>query len=101
VGIQQLWFPDPCAVIDRVSGQDYFDYVRDHIYTPAGMTSTGSEPEDQSVPDRGIGYITARRLASGHGRAALSGMSAGGGYTTVGDLLRFANTTRQQIARRS
>jgi len=26
-------------VIERVSGQDYFDYVREHIYRPAGMTN--------------------------------------------------------------
>jgi len=83
------------AVIDRVSGQNYFDYVRDHIYTPAGMTSTGSEPEDQPVPDRSIGYM--KRGGAWHPDTDVlpyRGMSAGGGYTTAGDLLRFANALR-------
>ena len=53
------------AIIDRVSGQSYFGYVRDHIFTPAGMTSTDT----------------------GHDRVT----GAGGGTTTVEDLLRFAN----------
>ena len=84
------------AVIDRVSGQNYFDYVRDHIYTPAGMTSTGSEPEDRPVPDRSVGY-TKQRGNTWHPNTDFlpyRGMSAGGGYTTAGDLLRFANALR-------
>ncbi|HVH68105.1 MAG TPA: serine hydrolase domain-containing protein [Gemmatimonadales bacterium] len=44
------------VVIGKVSGQTYYDYVRDHIYQPAGMTSTGSEPEDQPVAGRSVGY---------------------------------------------
>jgi D-alanyl-D-alanine carboxypeptidase len=80
------------AVIEKVTGQSYYDYVREHIYAPAGMTRTGSEPEDVAVPDRAIGYM-------GFGEASkpntetlpYRGTSAGGGYTTVEDLLRFAN----------
>jgi CubicO group peptidase (beta-lactamase class C family) len=51
------------AIIERISGQSYYDYVRDHVYGPAGMTSTGSEPEDQLVQRL---YATAgcRRLAT-------------------------------------
>src|SRR6266581_144441 len=37
------------VVIESVSGQSYYDYVRDHVYKPAGMTTSGSEPEDQAV----------------------------------------------------
>ena len=44
------------VVIAKVSGQSYYDYVRDHVYRPAGMTSSGSEPEDQAVSDRSVGY---------------------------------------------
>jgi D-alanyl-D-alanine carboxypeptidase len=29
------------AIIEKVSGQDYYSYVRDHIYKPAGMANTG------------------------------------------------------------
>ena len=80
------------AIIEKVSGQSYYDYVRDHIYTPAGMTRTGSEPEDVAVPDRSKGYMRdndAWKLNTE--TLPYRGTSAGGGYTTVEDLLRFAN----------
>ncbi len=40
------------AIIDRVSGQSYYQYVHDHVYVPAGMDATGSEPELVLVPGR-------------------------------------------------
>jgi CubicO group peptidase (beta-lactamase class C family) len=81
------------AVIERVSGQSYFDYVRDHVYKPAGMTSTGSEPEDQVLPNTAVGYT--KRAGSHEWQAntdslGYRAMAAGGGFTTVEDLLRFA-----------
>lgn len=82
------------AVIDRVSGQNYDDYVRNHIYIPAGMTSTAMpEPGYKPVPDLSLGY-TKRGGETWHtdrAAAQVRGTAAGGGYTTVGDLLRFAN----------
>ena len=44
------------AVIEKVTGHSYYDYVQQHIYAPAGMTRSGSLPEDQAVADRSIGY---------------------------------------------
>ncbi|HME00927.1 MAG TPA: serine hydrolase domain-containing protein [Terriglobia bacterium] len=81
------------VVVEKVSGESYYDYVREHVYEPAGMTSTDSSPEDQAVPDRSIGYT---RMESGTWQPNTDtlpyrGTSAGGGYSTVEDLLRFAN----------
>ena len=39
------------SVIERVTGQDYYSYVRDHVYLPAGMNATGAAPEGDSVPN--------------------------------------------------
>lgn len=85
------------AVIDKVSGQSYYDYVRDHVYRPAGMSSTGSEPEDEPVPERRIGYTKQDGNTWERNTFFLPyrGTAAGGGYTTVGDLLQFANALRQ------
>ncbi len=81
------------AVIEKVSGRNYYDYVRDHIYLPAGMTSTGSEPESVAVPNRSTGYT---KDDGGHWHSNADtlpyrGIPAGGGYSTVGDFLKFAN----------
>jgi D-alanyl-D-alanine carboxypeptidase len=84
-------------VIEKVSGESYYDYVQEHIYKQAGMTSTGSEPEGQPVPDLSVGY-TKRGTSSWHPNTDFlpyRGTSAGGGYTTVGDLLSFANALRE------
>jgi D-alanyl-D-alanine carboxypeptidase len=81
------------ALIERVTGVSYYDYVRDHVFRPAGMTSTGSLPESVHVPGRAVGYM---RTAPGGAWVPNTdtlpwrGTAAGGGYSTVGDLLRFA-----------
>jgi len=80
------------AIVEKVSGQSYYDYVRDHIFTPAGMTRTASEPEDVAVPDRAIGYMGVGESSKPNTETLpYRGTSAGGGYTTVEDLLRFAS----------
>ena len=82
------------AIIEKVSGKSYYDYVRDHVYRPAGMTSTGSEPEDEKVDRRATGYTKAsgtRTWAPNAETLPYRGTAAGGGYTTVEDLFRFAN----------
>jgi D-alanyl-D-alanine carboxypeptidase len=79
------------VVVERVTGQSYYDYVAEHVYRPAGMTHSGSEPEDKTVADRSVGYMK-RNGAWTPNTTTLPyrGTSAGGGYSTVGDLLKFA-----------
>jgi CubicO group peptidase (beta-lactamase class C family) len=83
------------AIIEAVSGGSYYDYVREHVYGPAGMSSTDSLPESVDVPNRSIGYW---RPYPGAGYwqpntwlLPWRGTAAGGGYSTVGDLARFAD----------
>jgi CubicO group peptidase (beta-lactamase class C family) len=81
------------AVIEKVTGASYYDYVRDHVYMPAGMTHSGSEPEDVIVPNRSIGYTrtdAAATLGPNFDTLSYRGTPAGGGYSTVGDLVAFA-----------
>ena len=80
------------VIVEKVSGQSYYDYVRDHIFKPAGMTATASEPEDQVVADRSVGYMRPDGTAWQPNTDTLPyrGTSAGGGYSTVEDLLKFA-----------
>jgi CubicO group peptidase (beta-lactamase class C family) len=81
-------------VVEKASGQDYYEYVRQHIFKPAAMNSTDSLPEDQAVPGRSVGYTKmndARQWRSNGDTLPYRGTSAGGGYSTVEDLLAFAN----------
>ncbi len=83
-------------IVEKVSGESYYDYVRENVYAPAGMTSTGSEPESEAVPNRSVGYTSANgKLEPNTDTLPYRGTSAGGGYSTVGDLLRFATSLQQ------
>ena len=79
------------ALIEKVSGMSYYEYVRSKVFQPAGMESTDSLPEADEVPNRAIGYM--RRDGAWLSNADTlpwRGTAAGGGYSTVGDLFRFA-----------
>jgi D-alanyl-D-alanine carboxypeptidase len=81
------------VLIEKVSGQSYYDYVAEHVFKPAGMTSTASLAEDQAVPDRSVGYTKfggSETWKPNTDTLPHRGTSAGGGYSTVEDLLRFA-----------
>jgi len=76
-------------VIERVAGEDYLRYVREHISAPLGMSRTESYRfDDASVPlaeplERdGEGWRTRPRTGRG--------TSAGGGFSTCRDMLKFA-----------
>jgi CubicO group peptidase (beta-lactamase class C family) len=80
------------ALIEEVTGASYYDYVRENIFVPAGLDDTDSLPEDENVPNRAAGYMW-----QGNGWTANTdtlpyrGTAAGGGYSTIRDLLRFAD----------
>jgi D-alanyl-D-alanine carboxypeptidase len=82
------------AIVEAVSGESYYDYVRENIFRPAGMTSTDSLPESEDVPNRSIGYMRpslgARSWQPNTDWLPWRGTAAGGGYSTVGDIARFA-----------
>jgi D-alanyl-D-alanine carboxypeptidase len=79
------------ALIEKVTGMSYYDYVESKIFKPAGMTSTGSLTEAEKVPNRSTGYMKRDGAwVPNTDTLPWRGTAAGGGYSTVGDLLRFA-----------
>ncbi|MDP9203935.1 MAG: beta-lactamase family protein [Gemmatimonadota bacterium] len=89
-------------LIERLSGDDYYTYVREHILEPAGMTRTGAFAVDSLAPNTAIGYTRgdedAPLNAPVHPNTAElpgRGSSAGGGYSTAGDLLKFLKALRE------
>ena len=83
------------VVIESASGEDYHDYVRNHIYEPAGMTRTGCFAMDRPVPNVAIGYSKERDgWHNNIFKHVVRGGPAGGGFSTAGDLLKFASALR-------
>jgi len=84
-------------IIEKASGQDYYDYVQENICRPAGMTRTGHLDADIPAEDVASGYTRAwdgkehpgePRRNNLYTRPA-RGSSAGGGYSTAEDLLKL------------
>jgi len=81
-------------MVEKLSGESYYDYVKHHIFEPAGMNDTDYYYTDQKVANRAEGY--SKKLGDGkdwvNNRESRPwrGSSAGGGYSTAGDLLKFA-----------
>jgi CubicO group peptidase (beta-lactamase class C family) len=43
-------------IIEKVSGQTYGQYLQDHIFKPAGMTSAWLNADSKVIPNRAAGY---------------------------------------------
>lgn len=82
------------VVIEQASGENYFDFMRQRIFEPAAMKHTDSYFMNQPVKNLAIGYIRDPSVATGWRNNlydhVLRGGPAGGGFSTVGDLQRFA-----------
>jgi CubicO group peptidase (beta-lactamase class C family) len=86
-------------VVEIVSGQSYYDYVRENIYKPAGMTNTDCYELDKLNTNLAVGYdkqFTDSGIAWSNNIFAhvMRGGPHGGGYSTVEDLLKFDQALR-------
>jgi CubicO group peptidase (beta-lactamase class C family) len=92
-------------IIEKVSGQSYFDYVREHVFKPAGMSNTDNFKLHDDVSNLAVGYTNMpggpdqppRRVLVINSDWLAPGSSAGGGYSTVGDLLRFSQALKNHV----
>ena len=90
------------AIVEAASGMSYFDYVRKNLYAPAGMTDTDAYEADLPVPNLAEGYTREPRgpggqptVRSNEFEKLFKGSPAGGGYSTLDDLLKFAGALRR------
>ena len=82
------------AIIEKVSGMSYFDYLEKHIFTPTGMNNTGGFYKDRPVENRATGYTKIYEnnkvtFDNHHFTRILRGSPSGGAYSTVEDFLKF------------
>jgi CubicO group peptidase (beta-lactamase class C family) len=84
------------AIVASVSGQSYFDYVRQHVFRRAGMTHADflSRPQVLAARDVAHPYATQRDGTRDDFTTSeffpFSTGPAGGAYSTASDLLRYA-----------
>ena len=80
------------AIIEKVSGESYHEYVQRHIYDVAGMKETGFYDPQKVTPNSAVGYTKpkgATEEIENTGLRQVRGGPAGGGYSTAGDMLKF------------
>jgi len=81
------------AIIEKVTGQSYYEYVRENIFKVAGMTVTDSFEMDNLPENTASGYT--RRNPKGEWMSnarfqPMRGSAAGGGYSNAEDLLKYS-----------
>ncbi len=82
-------------IVEKLSGKSYYDYVRENMFAPAGMASTDSYAIDELPANTAVGYASAAgKRTPNLSEQPARGSSAGGGYSTADDMLRFANALK-------
>ena len=83
-------------IIEAVSGEDYYEYIRKNIYQPAGMPNSDHFVKTEISSGKAVGYFIPDQdgesgLTSNLDILGRMGGPAGGGYASANDLLAFAN----------
>lgn len=85
-------------VIEKASGKNFFTYIREHIYQPAGMVNSDSYFRDEPVENIATGYFSTPEAPNfskeNNFYIPLRGSPFGVGYSTVHDLWRFTSALR-------
>jgi len=89
-------------IVEKVSGQNYFDYIRENIYKLAGMVNSDHYDLEIPIENLAIGYTRmtpsgpqeGQRRENYYRHPPRGGGSAGGGYSTAIDLHRYARALR-------
>lgn len=86
-------------IIESISGKSYFEYVEDHIFTPAGMQTAAYLEMDHASGPVALGYTPSTeypdKLMSNIYLNAVRGAPFGGGYARARDFLHFANALQE------
>jgi len=92
------------AIVAEVSGQSFYDYVREHVFAVAGMTSTDFYTRPRWLTDKRIAHpytldqsgqrVDALRAGIGAARMFM-GTGGGNAFSTASDLVRFARALQR------
>jgi CubicO group peptidase (beta-lactamase class C family) len=85
------------VIIESISKDSYFNYLKKNIFEPAGMNNTDGFDKDYPVENRATGYTKVYendqvKWNNHQFTRILRGSPSGGIYSTTQDILKFANT---------
>jgi CubicO group peptidase (beta-lactamase class C family) len=76
-------------IIETVSGKSYWDFTRERIFTPLGMTKTADRDPKYIIKNRATGYEWQNNQLAGRDYDLTDVFSAGAIVSTVGDLAKW------------
>ena len=78
------------AIVEKVSGKKYADFVQERMFTPLGMADTRYDVTDQVIPRRAAGYGRAGdRIVNAQYLSMTQPYAAGALMSTVDDLAKW------------
>jgi CubicO group peptidase (beta-lactamase class C family) len=80
-------------IIEKISGKNYYDYLRENIFTPANMPNTTELEVDSVVNNKASGYTSMfgkNQVLKKNEYYLTKASPAGFYYSTAGDLLNFS-----------
>jgi CubicO group peptidase (beta-lactamase class C family) len=84
------------AVIERITGMNYREYLKQQLLDPIGMKDSGIFYPEENVPNRAIGYS---KISEGDYMVETANefpaFSDGGLYSTVQDMLKYDTALRE------
>ena len=90
------------GIIEKVTGRNYSDYIKEHIYDPVEMDNTIGFDRNRTLPNVAMGYEKVREEGNAFWRKTafagkIDGTPSGGGFSTVDDLLKFSEALNSDL----
>ncbi len=86
------------AIIEKVTGKDY---IKEHIFDPAGMDNTIGSSSDKILSNVALGYDKVQEEGKAiwrkTGLFGKNGSPSSGGFSTVDDFLKFSEALRTDL----
>lgn len=88
-------------IIEKVSGMNYYEYVKENIFLPAGMTESGWPLAHEAGTNTATGYTRPRGSDASRrpntDMMPARGSSAGGSFSTAMDLLKYTQAIHHSV----
>ncbi|WP_245574867.1 serine hydrolase domain-containing protein [Aequorivita capsosiphonis] len=84
-------------IIEKISGENYYDYLKDYIFKPAGMAHTKALKVDSIVKNKASGYTSMfgeSKVLKKNDYYLTKASPAGFHYSTLNDLFNFSKALR-------